>query len=91
MLANAEPFLKESELLLQTAFSILEQVRSQKSSLKKSLAASVKSLKIKAGAQDIKRLQLVKEDMAKASHVLPENLHAVTTDSLTQPQIEMAF
>lgn len=92
LLANVDiSFLKESEELLRIAFFVLEQVRGQKSALKKSLAMPVKSLKVTASDRDIKLFQLVREDIARASHVLPENLCVVVTDSLKQPQIEMAF
>ena len=77
--------------LLSPAFFILEQVRSQKSAQKKSLAAPLKSLQITANSKDLKQLQLFKEDLIKASHVSLENLHTVLKDSLLHPEIEIEF
>ena len=91
LLANANASFEESEDLLQLAFFVLEQVRGQKSALKKSLAAPLKSLKVTANKRDIKRLQLVLEDIAGASQVAPQNLDTTIKDSLNQPQIEMTF
>lgn len=79
---------KEPSSLLNIAFFILEQVRSQKSNLRKSLATPLKSLRITANSENLKQFPLFKEDILKATHVSPENLHTVLKTSLTHPEIE---
>ena len=78
----------DSFSLLNTAFLILEQVRSHKSALRKSLASPLKSLRIKANNKDLKQFYLFKEDIIKATHVSPENLHTVLNNSLPHPEIK---
>ena len=75
--------------LLNIAFFILEQVRKQKSTHQKSLAAPLKSLRIRASNKDLKQFHLFKEDMTRATHVSSENLHAVLQNSLSHPEIEI--
>lgn len=77
--------------LLNLAFFILEQIRGQKSAKGKSLATPLKSLQIKAGEKDLKRILFFKEDMARAAHVPLENLQIVLQDSLLQPEVIIEF
>ena len=68
--------------LLQLAFLILEKVRSQKTALKKSLAAPLKELRLQGRSSDIERVSLFKDDLLRACHVAkPEALILLKKDA----------
>ena len=74
--AKARPVAEgDAASLLQLAFLILEKVRSQKTALKKSLAAPLKELRLKGRSSDIERVSLFQDDLRRACHVgSPEGL-----------------
>ena len=72
--------VKESESaynydnLLKSGFGLLEQIRSQKALLKKSLSTPVKELKIKMQKGDLSLFDMYREDLARASHTRAEDI-----------------
>lgn len=75
----------------KTAFAILEQVRSEKSKLNKSLASTLKSLEVTAQPDHLKEFMLYKEDIARASHVSIQNIFTKEQKSLEQPLVQITL
>ncbi|MCY4512865.1 MAG: valine--tRNA ligase [Bdellovibrionales bacterium] len=71
------------EEFLSEVFYILEQVRNQKASLRKSLSAPVKELTLKGNEQQIKWFQLCKEDLLRAGHI--QNANTLTEPNWKDP------
>ena len=76
-------FISNSSKLLDFSFNLLEQIRSQKSSQKKSLSTPLKELKIIAGKGSKNLFNLCQNDIAKASHIKPENIFIEETEGDT--------
>ncbi len=81
--------IQQKESMLERAFAILEQARSGKSLLKKSLASPLKSLKVTAQPDHLKELDLYKEDIAKATHVAVKKIWTEEDSSLTDPIVQI--
>ena len=86
---NREAFDPTS--LLQGAFYILEQVRSKKSDLKKSLASPLKKLEIKVDRNFLTEFDLYKADIARASHVSLQNIVQIEDSALKKPVVKISF
>ena len=89
---SASLFLKDkksfdSKNLLDFSFNLLEQIRNQKASQKKSLSTPIKELKLKIRETDKKLFDLCREDIARSSHVQPENI--VLTKALKEEPLEV--
>ena len=78
------------DTLLKLAFNVLEQIRSQKALQNKSLSTPVKQLKIHITKQDVALFAFCREDIARASHTLPEDIF-VEQAPVTSPKILLAL
>lgn len=75
--------------VLENAFLILDQMRSAKSDLNKSLASPVKTMQITAQSDHLKEFELYKEDIARASHADLNSLVLIKQDSLEKPAVKI--
>ena len=75
--------------LLDSAFSILEQVRSQKADQKKSLASPLTKLEVKANNTHLKALELVKDDIARASHISVQDILTTEQADTEKPIVKI--
>ena len=82
---------EEDESLLETAFSLLEQVRKAKSELNKSLASPLQRLDIKANKKHLQDIKLCKGDLARASHVQPTSLFVEEQAELLKPEAKITL
>ena len=89
MLDDLSPPNLNNPFLLDKAFFILEQVRSRKSDLNKSLASPLTSLEITADPKDLKEFELYKEDIARASHVDLKSLSTIPKVFLEKPFVQI--
>ena len=64
----------DSSFILETAFTLLREVRKSKSSLGKSLAAPVKKIEFNLSSKQNLSLAFYKEDLIKACHIEPKAL-----------------
>ena len=80
---------KRSSSLLNLAFYLLENIRSYKASQKKSLSAPVREIKINMNKKDQAFFKFFREDLARASHVLPQNIHLNPSSSDTGMAVEV--
>ena len=71
------------EEFLNEVFYILEQVRNQKASLRKSLSTPVKELTLKGNEQQIKWFHLCREDLLRAGHI--QNVNTLTDPDWKDP------
>ena len=81
----------DEKSILKNAFTILEQVRSQKSALSKSLASSLKNLEITASPDHLKEFELYKGDIARASHVHIKDIVTIEQALLEKPIVKITF
>ena len=79
----------DKQPILENAFAILEQARSRKSDLNKSLASPLKSLEVIAKPDHLKEFELYKEDIARATHVHLENISTVEQEDLEKPTVKI--
>ncbi len=77
--------------LLDSAFSILEQIRGGKSGRNKSLASPLKRLKIRASSRQLKEFELYKEDIARAAHVCLDNISLAEQADSKKPAVQLEF
>ena len=74
-LKKTEDTIQQSEEFLGVVFSILEQVRNQKASQRKSLSSPVENLILKGNFQQIEWFHFCKEDILRAGHI--QNIHTI--------------
>ena len=74
-----EADLEEAEDFLDTVFYILEQIRSQKSSQRKSLSHPVQELTLKGNPRQLKWFELCREDLLRAGNI--QNLKTLKSKS----------
>ena len=79
----------DSQSLLKNSFLILEQTRSKKSDLNKSLASSLKELEVTAHSDCLKSFELYKKDIARASHVPFNNICTIEQNDLDKPIVKI--
>ena len=75
--------------LLENASFILEQVRSQKTHSKKSLATPLKSLELKACKDFLKEFKLYKGDFLRASCALEKDCVFIEENHLKKPKVKI--
>ena len=75
--------------LLDTAFSILEQVRSQKADQNKSLTSPLEKLEVTANTNHLKAFELVKDDLARASHIPLQDILTTTQADAKKPIVKI--
>ena len=80
-----------SDTFLQTAFFILEQIRSQKTENKKSLASPLKSLQITASLTHIKEFEFYRQDMARSTQVSSQDITLSPQTSAGSPVLKIQF
>ena len=83
--------LKPDQYILENAFALLDQIRSQKSDQNKSLASPLKHLEVKAKADHLKVFELYKEDIVRAAHVSLHNISMVEQEELENPIAKIAL
>jgi len=88
---QSQKVTRDKQPLLESAFSILEQIRGGKSELKKSLASPLKHLEITANSYHLKEFELYKEDIARAAHVCLEDISTVEQADLEKPFAKIQF
>ena len=81
----------DEKSVLKNAFATLEQVRSQKSALNKSLASSLKSLEIRAKPDHLKEFELYRDDIARASHVHIKDIVLIEQALLEKPIVKITL
>ena len=75
---KGEPVQKFQEFL-DTVFYILEQIRNQKASQRKSLSSPVKEFTLKGNPQQLKWFDFCKEDLIRAGHI--QNVKILTDEN----------
>lgn len=82
---------KKKGIHLESAFFILDQIRSKKSQHNKSLASPLKRLELSASLSHLREFALYKEDIARASHVALEDIVTLNKGYLKQPVVKVTF
>ena len=88
--AGTKESARNGEEFLKTVFSVLEQIRNEKSSKRKSLSSPVRELVLKAPAEQLRTLKLCEGDLLRAGHI--QNIKFLSDESLTDsPQVSLTL